>query len=413
VAAFAQTNWFQTLKSGAWLTPERMRNYAVILIAAYAVTIGVLLATAHHGLDVMGRPLGTDFKCFWSASKLALTGRASDAYDLMAHRQAQVAITGRDTGYAAFFYPPIFLLVCLPLALAPYLPSLAAWLTLTGAAYAATARAWLGKQLGWLPVFAFPAVLTNVAHGQNAFLSAALFGSGALWLERRPVLAGVCLGALVYKPHLGLVIPVALAIGGRWRCFVAAGATVVALTAASLAVFGPDCWRAFLANAGFTRMALEQGLIGDGKVQSAFAAVRLWGGAVPLAYSAQALVAAVAVAGLLWLHRRSPHGPAEGPAMIVAALLISPFLLDYDLVILALPLAWLLREGARSSFCNWEKPILAIAFVLPAVSRSLAMTAHLPLSPFVLAALFALIVRRGAGTEHQSAPARGLAALGG
>ncbi len=153
MTTFAQTGWFRALKSGAWLTPERLRAYALIMIAVYAVAVGVLLATAHGGLDFMGRPIGTDFASFWAASKLALAGRPAAAYDVTAHHAAEIAITGRDTGYAAFFYPPVFLLICLPLATAPYLPSLAAWLAATGAAYAGTARAWLGKAFGWSPVF--------------------------------------------------------------------------------------------------------------------------------------------------------------------------------------------------------------------------------------------------------------------
>ena len=85
--------------------------------------------------------------------------------------------------------------------------------------------------------------------------------------------------------------------------------------------------------------------------------------------------------------------------MIGAALLASPFLLDYDLVILAAPLAWMVSEGMRTGFRDWEKTGLAAAFVLPAVSRTLATQIHLPLAPFVLAGLFALILRRGVTSE--------------
>ena len=322
-------------------------------------------------------------------------GRRRSAYDITAHHAQQTALFGRDTGYAAFFYPPIYLLICLPLAAAPYLASLAAWLTATGALYWRMARAWLGAAFGWMPIAAFPAVLSNMGHGQNGFLSAALFGGGALWLERRPIVAGLCLGALAYKPHLGIMIPVALAIAGRWRTFAAAAFAVVALAAASYGLFGLETWRGFLADSGVARTALEQRLVGDAKMQSAFAAVRLWDGGLGLAYGAQAAVAALAAAGLVWLRRRAPHGGAEGPAMIVAALLASPFLLDYDLIILAAPLAWMLREGVRGGFLSWEKSLLLVAFVLPAVSRTLAADAHLPLTPFVLAALFVAILRRG------------------
>jgi len=384
------------LSRADWLTAGRARAWGWLLLGVTAVIAIGWVAASRGGLDPTGKPLGTDFTSFWAASKLALAGAPAAAYDVSAHHAQQTALFGRDTGYAAFFYPPIFLLICLPLALLPYLVSLAAWLVATGALYWRMARAWLGESLGAMPILAFPAVLTNIGHGQNGFLSAALFGGGALWLGRRPILAGLCLGALAYKPHLGIMIPIALAIAGRWKTFAAAGAAVVALAAASYGLFGLETWRGFLADSAVARSALEQGLVGDAKMQSAFAAARLWGGGVGLAYGVQAAVAAFAAGALLWLRRRAPNSGAEGPAMIVAALLASPFLLDYDLIILAAPLAWMLRAGDAKGFLSWEKTLLLAAFVLPAVSRTLATEARLPLAPFVMAALLVAILRRAA-----------------
>ena len=406
----ARTDPLGAFRRADWLTAGRARAYGWLWLT---VSLGVAVIWAllsRGGLDPTGKPLGTDFMSFWTASQLALQGAPGEAWNVAAHHARESAIFGRDTGYAAFFYPPVFLVICLPLALLPYLASLAAWLVATGALYWRMARAWLGARLGVMPILAFPAVLSNIGHGQNGFLSAALFGAGALWLERRPILAGLALGALAYKPHLGLMIPIALAIAGRWKTFAAAAGMVVALCAASFALFGPGAWLDFLADSGLARASLEQGLVGDAKMQSTFAAVRLFGGPVALAYGAQLVVAASAAAGLVWLQRRAPKSGAEGPAMVVAALIASPFLLDYDLVILAAPLAWLASEGARTCFRDWEKITLAAAFLLPAVSRMLATQAHLPLSPLVLAALFVLILRRGLAPDDAS-PAPGRQAL--
>ena len=272
------------LRRADWLTAERARAYGWIWLGLTAViAVGWVLASK-GGLDPTGKPIGTDFVSFWSASQLALGGHPSGAYDVATHHAREIALAGRDTGYAAFFYPPIFLLVCLPLALAPYLVSLALWLAVTGAAYWRTVKAWLGDGFGAMPIFAFPAVFSNLGHGQNGFLSAGLFGAGALWLQRRPILAGICLGALAYKPQIGLMIPVALAISGRWKTFAAAALAVIVLTAASVGACGLETWRGFLADSGLARMALEQRLVGDAKMQSAFAAVRLpWNGGLGLA----------------------------------------------------------------------------------------------------------------------------------
>ncbi len=388
---------FATLRDGSWMTPERATIYCRILaVLTVAAWVG-WVALSHGGLDRQGEPIGTDFLSFWTASQLALSGHPADAYHVAVHYAAQrAALGGPDTGYAAFFYPPIYLLICLPLALAPYLVSLTAWLAATGAAYWQVTRRFLGDRPGLaLPVLAYPAVLSNIGHGQNAFLSTALFGVGVLTLKKRPILAGACFGALIFKPHLGLLIPVALMAAGRWKSIVSAACTVVALMAVSTAVFGVETWRAFLANSSLARATLEQGFVDPAKMQSLFAAARLWNLPVPAAYAAQAVLTLGAAIALVALIRRRPGGEAEGPALVCAAALASPFLLDYDLTLLAIPLAWMFAQGRRTGFLPWEKTVLAAAFILPMISRIAATHLGVPLGPPVVLALFATVVRRG------------------
>jgi hypothetical protein len=395
------------LREPDWLTRERATAYCRILFVISLVAAVAWAALASDGLDLAGKPLGTDFISFWTASQIALGGHPAEVYDSAIHRAAQTALFSRDVGYAAFFYPPVFLLICLPLATLPYMASLATWLCVTGYAYWRVARAWLGDRFGALPILAFPAALSNIGHGQNAFLSTALFGAGALLLDARPILAGVCLGGLVFKPHLAIVAPVALIAARRWRTLLACAATAAALCALSLAAFGLDTWQAFLEQSPKARMALELNAIGNEKMESVFAAVRLLHGGLIVAYGLQ-LVATIGVCGaVIGLQRVSFRSKAEGPAMIAAALLASPFLLDYDLVLLAIPLAWLAREGAEFGFLPWEKTALLAAFALPAVSRVAATYAHIPLGPLVLLAVLALVVRRGAGMAARPVAAAG------
>ena len=345
------------------------------------------------GIDPNGKPLGTDFASFYAASTLALAGHPEQAYDIASHYAAQTAIFARDIGYSAFFYPPVFLLYCLPFAMLPYLWSLLAWQGATLLLYWRVARRFAGEQpLGALPIFAFPAVIVTLGHGQNAFLSTGLFGLATLCQRSRPLLAGVCFGALVYKPQLGIVIPFALVAAGRWRTLFSAAATVAALALASAAVFGLDTWRAFLAGMPLAQSALEQDLVGFYKMQSSFAAVRVLGGGAALASAIQGLATLAAIAVVIAVRRRKsdPQMPIEA----TAALLASPFLLDYDLTLLALPLCFLFREGLRSGFRPHEKLACVAAFALPAFSRELAYQLHLPLAPLVVAAVLALLARR-------------------
>jgi hypothetical protein len=104
--------------------------------------------------------------------------------------------------------------------------------------------------------------------------------------------------------------------------------------------------------------------------------------------------------------RRHPRSPALGPVLIAATLLVSPYLLDYDLVLAAVPLAWLLQEGQASGFRPWEKAGMLAAYVLPLVSRLLAMQLGVAIAPFVLAGLLWILLRRGseAPTADRRAP---------
>lgn len=386
-ASFLDLPWLHARRANAWVL--------ILAVISLATAVG-WIALSRGGVDPSGKPLGTDFLCFWSASRLLLEGAPASAVYDTARLGAAEAARFPGAGVTAFPYPPSFLLICLPLGLLPYLAALAAWLGATGVAYWRVARAWLGETKGLaLPVLAFPAVLINAGHGQNGFLTTALFGGGALMLRRRPWIGGLCLGLLAFKPHLGLLIPIALLASRNWRAFAGAAAAVLGLVAASALAFGPDVWRAYPDALSAMRLNVEQGLLAPEKLQTLFAALRLWGAPLAVAYAAQAvlaLAAAVAVGTFAW---RRPDSPALGPVLIAATLIASPYLFDYDLVLAAIPLAWLLADARANSFRPGDKAVMLAVFVLPLVSRLLAMNAGLAIGPFVLAALLAVTVRRG------------------
>jgi alpha-1,2-mannosyltransferase len=237
-------------------------------------------------------------------------------------------------------------------------------------------------------------VFVNAAHGQNGFLSAALIGGGLFAMGRRPALAGVLFGAMAFKPHLALVIPFALLFARRWTSLAVAAAAAAAFSILALAAFGAAAWEGLFADASFARSALENHLVGDEKMQSVFAGVRLMHGSLALAWGAQIATALCALAVHFWLERRAFRTTAEAPAVVCAGLLMSPFLLDYDLTLLAIPLVWLLGQGRRSGFLPFEKALMAFAYLLPLVSRAAAGAIGLPLAPLTIAAVLALTVRR-------------------
>jgi hypothetical protein len=360
------------------------------LLLLYLLLLGLRLSPAE------GVP-ASDFQCFWAASKVALTGEPRDVYDKGALRAAQVALHARAGAPTGCFiiYPPPSLLLFLPLALLPYTVSAVAWLAATAVAYALALRALLPGWAAVLPFFAFPAAFLNAWYVQSGFLGAALLAAAAHLLAKRPVLAGVGLGCLVYKPHLGLVVPLALAAAGRCRAFAAATATVLASAAAATAALGPDIWPAYLTSVEDAGRWLEAtpGRIGH-DMASVFAAVRLASGRVDWAYAAQAIVAAGACAAMVAALRRRPGARAEGALMAAAIPLATPYLFHYDQAILAVPLAWVLAEGRRSGFLPWEWAAFWALLASPALAHAAVVAWDAPLAPLISVGVFAAVLRR-------------------
>ncbi len=384
---------FAWLRDCVWLDASRARAYTWLLAAAALAVFFACMASNALGLNRGADPIGGDFVSFWAASRLALAGRADLAYDVSAHWAVQRTVLGPDVGYAAFFYPPPALLLYLPLGLAPYSLALFGWLGLTGyAALRVMRRFWPGLGVG--PFLAFPAVTLNAVDGQNGFVSTALIGGGLALMDRRPAMAGALLGAMVFKPHLAVLLPFPLILSRRWSVLAAMAATSLILCALSLALFGVSTWSAFLHGSVLARRALEENMIGYVKMQSVFAAARLLHAPVGLAWAVQSACFVAALAGLFFLYRNAWRPQGEAAAIVCATLLATPFLLHYDLMLCAIPLCWLTAEGLRAGFAPFEKTTLAAVFLLPLISQIEASAIGLPLAPLLIVAFMIVILRR-------------------
>ncbi len=156
-----------------------------------------MLALWQHGVisDRVSRT-SSDFVSFYAAGKLALAGTPSLAYDQAAHFLTEQRFMADGAPYQFFFYPPMLMLLFVPLALLPYSLAFYVFEIATLAGFLFTMGRIL-REPGWLwaaPVLAFPAIFWTFGLGQNAFLTAALFGGFTLLVDRRPVLAGMLLG---------------------------------------------------------------------------------------------------------------------------------------------------------------------------------------------------------------------------
>jgi len=302
---------------------------------------------------------------------------------------------GREVPFYGWLYPPFFFAIAFLVASLPYAWGLAIWLAASFAAYLAAMRAILPRPETLLIAAAFPAVFVNIGHGQNGFLSAALLGGALHWLDRRPWLAGVLIGLLAYKPQFGVLIPVALLAGGRWSTIGAAVATIAALLAVSFVTLGGGVWHAFADSMTFTQtVVLEQGGIGWEKVQSVFSAIRMWGAGVHLAYAVQIALALMLAASLAWLWQSNAVFELKASALATASLLATPYVLDYDLVVLAVAIVFLVRHGMNRGFHDYEISLLAAAWFMPLLSRAIAGVTGIPLGLLVLLAIYVFTLQR-------------------
>jgi hypothetical protein len=379
----------------SWTTRALARCLALAVLGGGMLIGVIMLARA---------PLwGADFRSFWAASWLVLHGRPADVYVPAIHRAAQKIAPDIHT-WSAFFYPPTWLLVCVPLALLKPETSAILWMATTTTLFIAAIwpvlpRRSIAVGLVLICTLAFDNYLST----QNGLLIASIFILAVRWFDPWPVLSGACLGFLVLKPQFGIVVPFALAAAGRWRVFVAAALTALALVGLSVLAFGIDTWGAF-ANV----IPLIPGWLKferPGLLLSVVGAMRILGASNGAAWLAQAMTTVAACAITATIGARSRDPAVLGSAICVGALLASPWVHDYDLAILMFPLAWLL-DRITDRGAGWETStfLLAVMFLIAAPHLLWFRLELVPVMPAILAGLLAMIWRRTASPALAALP---------
>jgi arabinofuranan 3-O-arabinosyltransferase len=316
--------------------------------------------------DPNGEGIPTDFVNVWAAGRLAIEGHPALAYDWDIQKQVELALLKQDfPGYFAWHYPPPFLFVASLLAQFPYSVAFIGWMAVSIVPYLVMMRGIVGRNFGWLLAIGFPMVFNNTLVGQNGFLTASLIGGTLYLLPMRPVLSGICLGLLSYKPQYGLLFPIVLIAASQWTVFFAAAVTAVAMAFASWLAFGTESWQAFFHwMPMFSQAFLTEGKATWWKLQSLFSLVRYFGGAEQLAWICQWILTGAVVVGLVTMWRSRVSYSLKAAALATGTLLTTPYLFMYDMMVLAIPVAFLVRIGLRTGFRTFELPALACAVAL-------------------------------------------------
>ncbi|MBR1122680.1 DUF2029 domain-containing protein [Bradyrhizobium lablabi] len=395
------------------------RKYSVIPPALFNACFALLVINLSYfpvayvqGMwiwEASGLGIPTDFVNVWAAGKLVLDGHPALAYDWDIQKQVELALLGQDfPGYFAWHYPPPFLFIAALLAMLPYAAAFIGWMVASIIPYVFVMRGIIGRPFGWMFALAFPMVFNNTLVGQNGFLTAALIGGTLYLLPVRPILAGVCLGFLTYKPQYGLLFPLVLIAAAQWRAFISAGVTTVVLAAMSWLAFGTESWQAFFHwLPTFSQAFLTEGKATWWKLQSIFSLVRYFGGSESLAWGFQwVLTAAVGTVLVLMWRSRVPY-TLKAAALAVGTLLTTPYLFMYDMMVLAIPVAFLVRIGLRNGFLAYEMPAFACALVL---FLTFTFTGY-PVG-FLINLIVAGLILRRAGSWWRREPVPALAPAG-
>jgi hypothetical protein len=346
--------------------PSPLLKVCFVLFVANLVLIPALYFSQWWIFDAQGRGIPTDFVNVWSAGKLALDGHPAQAWDWDTQKQLQVAILGQSyVGNFAWHYPPPFLFVAAFLAQFPYAIALVGWALASLVPYLMVMRAIVGRPFGLLLAAAFPVVLANTLVGQNGFLTASLIGGTLYLLPKRPILAGICLGLLCYKPQYGLLFPLVLIAASRWTAFITAGVVATVIAALSWLAFGTESWHAFFHwMPMFSQAFFTEGRATWFKMQSVFGLVRFLGGSEPLAWGFQWIMSGTVAISLVLMWRGQARYALKAAALATGTLLLTPYLFLYDMMVLAIPAALLLRIGLDDGFERYELPALGCAALL-------------------------------------------------
>jgi len=354
-------------------TASRLQLYGYALALIYAAALIHFYLARAWIVDNAGLPIYTDFAVWWAGGMQALHGNAAALYDPSEFDKIQAALF--RPGEAVYLnwpsYPPTFFLVLAPLALLQYCYAFITWDAVTLLGCLASVYLIVRRRPAIVLVLASPFTAWNFLAAQNGFLTASLLGFSLLFLERQPVLAGVFIGCLTYKPQYGILFPVALVACNQWRAIVSAGIATVLLAAASIVLFGADAWAAF--PQGFVVQGqLSLGASPDsnwGYLQTVYGLIRSVHGSARLAWLVQGL-STLAAAAIVWVVWRSRvRYPLKAATLSAAALIATPYAFAYDMAAIVIPASFLATEQLRCGLLSGEKVIWIILFGAPLAVR--------------------------------------------
>ncbi|HXS39623.1 MAG TPA: glycosyltransferase family 87 protein [Stellaceae bacterium] len=390
-----------------WKPGERRSGRLIAILAGACLAYLILYAfvTLHRGERY---PFG-DFFALWSYAKIAIAHAPAELYDPAALHAAQVALGMEPGQQNPFPYPPSFLLILWPLGFFSYLSAYALWIAASFALYLWATVERSARALTTAIAILAPTSTIMLVAGQSGFLAGALAIGGLRLIRTRPILAGVLLGLLSYKPQLWLLVPVALIAARAWRTIAAIGMTIAALVALTSIAFGWSIWPAWLAALPAYSRDFDAGAIRYHLMPTVTANLQMLG----LSLSAARLVQLALAAGtaiLIWRLYRPGASRQARSGLLAGTFLATPHAFVYDLPMLTGAVTGFVAERLRGDdgFSPAEIAVLIFALAFPALMMFAGP--HIPLSTLPELLLFGLVLARqrarpeGSTKEGATAP---------
>jgi hypothetical protein len=385
-------------------------TFALATLYGWAMLLSTALKPGFIGLNHIA--LGTDWAVFWGALRAMLDGNLplvmdGERFTAFLNNSLQDWLTA-PLAYRPWFYPPSFLVLLLPFAPLGFVGSYVAFQAVSAALlviallYRAD-RPRLARYVA-IGVLISPAASINIADGQCAFLVAALLVAGFRALPQRPVLGGVLLGLLSFKPQFCLLVPIALIAASQWRALLAAAASAVLLAAASALIFGLDIWIWWLPRLIENLVSADPKWVEYGRIwgHSVWACAKLLGAGDGLASALQlgAVLAAALITATAFRLKRAPD--LRLAILLAATILAAPHSGPYDALLSVVAAAlWLASRAAPPRPHEWL--VAAAIWAVPLLSPAVYVPAG-RFAPLALMLMIGLIASRLWAREDETLP---------
>lgn len=367
---------------------KRLSFASVVLLCAFIGIASYYMYVDRTSTVKSSSPYGIDYEMYYTAGRIHIENPSENLYDASLHNQTMERIFNRTPPPSSWWiYPPTFLLAIVPLSYLPYPVSIAAWIAITLAIMILSAFALLPKSKNIaLLVCGFPGVLLNLRWGQNAFLSTGLLGFGLAYMDTKPVLSGLMFGLLTYKPQLAAFPLLMLLLCKKWKVLFWSVLFGLAAAGLSALLFGFGVWKDFIHSFLYsTSNMMSSAWSNLSAIQPSFYSVfRLAGFSTQWTYVLIGIIALLTIL-MVWCIARSTESMAlRGSAFVLGILLSVPYYIQYDLMILAIPLILLAYDCFERGHQSWEIAILIALWIMPLINWPLTALTGIQICPFVV-----------------------------